>query len=169
MTTITCSMIYLTQHGRWSTIYYIRYRHSCIHLLPLAHIFSNCKYVGTYWSYSILSLSLFLSLPLPLPLCVCVLQKILRLDLFPDSVFETEMKYYMTKLNEVHSLSECFYYKIRSTYLMKRNWEINFITVWMNDSMEYHWTAVQISRKLTGWCGLLHLVAVSRYGSTCHY
>ena len=30
-----------------------------------------------------------------------VVQKILNLDLFPDSVFETELKYYLAKMNEV--------------------------------------------------------------------
>ena len=29
------------------------------------------------------------------------LQKVLKLDLFPDSVFETELKYYLTKMNAV--------------------------------------------------------------------
>ena len=29
------------------------------------------------------------------------LQKILKLDLFPDSVFEMELKYYLTKMNKV--------------------------------------------------------------------
>lgn len=29
------------------------------------------------------------------------MQKVLKLDLFPDSVFENELKYYFTKMNEV--------------------------------------------------------------------
>ena len=29
------------------------------------------------------------------------LQKILKMDLFPDSVFEMELKYYLTKMNKV--------------------------------------------------------------------
>ena len=74
--TTICSMIYLTQHGHWNTTYYIRY-----------FILSNCIILPILY----------------VRMCSLCVQKILKLDLFPDSVFETEMKYYMTKLNEVCS------------------------------------------------------------------
>ena len=72
-------------------------------------------------------------------MCSLYVQKILKLDLFPDSVFETEMKYYMTKLNEV----------CRSTAWTMSVAE-KIIVVLLNDSMEYLWIAVRISQKLIG-------------------